>query len=242
MNALLLNIIWVYIMILSPKDDIISISYTKQKRYSVEEYIEKYVKSDNPAMLKSIRATYDKVRTDYVLVQQGLTSDFYDPDYIDSETGQREVIGDKDGKKYTSTQLDVKNHYFNDFSSNTFMARLHSRSTTHMIKDKIPRLEWTLGTDQRTILGYPCKNATIASYKGFDVEAWYTPEIPISNGPLEYGGLPGMILELNFASFKYTAKEIHMNAKNIHLPAPQIRIDDKDQPISWEDYINIYYR
>ena len=28
------------------------------------------------------------------------------------------------------------------------------------------------------------------------ITAWYTPQIPVSHGPAEYGGLPGLILEL----------------------------------------------
>lgn len=27
--------------------------------------------------------------------------------------------------------------------------------------------------------------------------AWFTPEIPVSSGPSMYGGLPGLILEIN---------------------------------------------
>ena len=30
-----------------------------------------------------------------------------------------------------------------------------------------------------------------------DVVAWYTPQIPVSNGPMHLGQLPGMILEVD---------------------------------------------
>ncbi len=33
--------------------------------------------------------------------------------------------------------------------------------------------------------------------KQIEVVAWYTPQIPVSNGPGEYWGLPGLILEIN---------------------------------------------
>ena len=29
------------------------------------------------------------------------------------------------------------------------------------------------------------------------MSAWFTPEIPVSTGPSMYGGLPGLILEIN---------------------------------------------
>ena len=34
--------------------------------------------------------------------------------------------------------------------------------------------------------------------KTIEVTAWYTPEIPINQGPADYWGLPGLILEVNF--------------------------------------------
>ena len=37
---------------------------------------------------------------------------------------------------------------------------------------------------------------TIDVPKTIDIVAWYTPQIPVSHGPAEFGGLPGLILEL----------------------------------------------
>ncbi len=45
------------------------------------------------------------------------------------------------------------------------------------------------------------------------VTAWYTPQIPINNGPGEYSGLPGLILELNFYRTRILCSKIVMNPK-----------------------------
>ena len=52
--------------------------------------------------------------------------------------------------------------------------------------------EWTLLPDTMTILSYPCRKAT-CHFKGRHYEAWYTPEIPKSEGPWKLCGLPGLI-------------------------------------------------
>ena len=43
------------------------------------------------------------------------------------------------------------------------------------------------------------------------VTAWYTPHIPISQGPLEYWGLPGLILEINVDKTTILCSKIVMN-------------------------------
>ncbi|WP_295201246.1 GLPGLI family protein [uncultured Chryseobacterium sp.] len=53
--------------------------------------------------------------------------------------------------------------------------------------------------DEKIIIGYPCKKATTTFNKRM-YTAWYTKEVPISEGPYRFKGLPGLILEIEDAS------------------------------------------
>ncbi len=57
-------------------------------------------------------------------------------------------------------------------------------------------LEWKLGNQTDSIAGFPCHNA-FTYFRGRHYEAWYTTEIPISKGPYKFGGLPGLIVQIN---------------------------------------------
>lgn len=43
---------------------------------------------------------------------------------------------------------------------------------------------------------------------------WYTPEIPVSQGPGEFWGLPGLILEANFGDTTILCSKVVLNPKN----------------------------
>jgi GLPGLI family protein len=54
------------------------------------------------------------------------------------------------------------------------------------------------------------------------VTAWYSPQIPISQGPLEYWGLPGLILEVNVGNTTMLCSKIVMNPdEKLKIEAPQ---------------------
>ena len=44
-----------------------------------------------------------------------------------------------------------------------------------------------------------------------EVTAWYTPQIPVSQGPGEFWGLPGLILEINDDKTTILCTKIVMN-------------------------------
>jgi GLPGLI family protein len=75
-------------------------------------------------------------------------------------------------------------------------------------------------------------NDEIEMPKQIQVTAWYTPQIPVSNGPAEYWGLPGLILEINSGRTTVLCTEIVMN------PSEKEAIDapSKGKEISREKY------
>jgi GLPGLI family protein len=54
---------------------------------------------------------------------------------------------------------------------------------------------WQLWKDTLNITGYLCQKAT-CNFRGREYTAWFAPDIPISNGPWKFGGLPGLILKV----------------------------------------------
>jgi len=64
------------------------------------------------------------------------------------------------------------------------------------------------------------------------IEAWYTPQIPVSHGPAEYWGLPGLILEVSAGNTTMLCSKIVMNPKDkIEIEAP-----DKGKEITKNAY------
>ena len=45
------------------------------------------------------------------------------------------------------------------------------------------------------------------------ITAWYTPEIPVSQGPENYWGLPGLILEANDGKTTILCSKVVLNPK-----------------------------
>ncbi len=64
-----------------------------------------------------------------------------------------------------------------------------------LIKGTLDEAEWKIADGQKQILDYMCLKAVYHDTSD-TYTAWFTPQITISNGPAEYSGLPGMILQL----------------------------------------------
>ena len=71
--------------------------------------------------------------------------------------------------------------------------------------------------------------------KEIEVTAWYTPQIPVNQGPDEYWGLPGLILEVNAGRTTILCSKIVINPQD----KQEIQSPKKGEEVSKQEYSNI---
>ena len=62
-------------------------------------------------------------------------------------------------------------------------------------EDELNAQNWQMLDSIKTILDYPCQKAE-CDFRGRHWTAWFTSDIPISDGPWKFSGLPGLIMEV----------------------------------------------
>jgi GLPGLI family protein len=68
--------------------------------------------------------------------------------------------------------------------------------------------------------------------KEITITAWYTPEIPVNQGPENYWGLPGLILEVNDGKTVILCSKVVLNSKD----KADIKAPTKGKVISQKDF------
>lgn len=76
---------------------------------------------------------------------------------------------------------------------------------------------WTVGDSTKTILGYECVMAEM-NYHGRHWTAWFTPDLPLQDGPWKLCGLPGLILAADADNGRYKFEATGIEAVNIPFP------------------------
>lgn len=97
------------------------------------------------------------------------------------------------------TQLYV----FKSFADNQFKVYDNTGLERAFYVEPIDVIDWEISDSTKNILGYECFLAE-ADYHGRHWTAWFTPEIPIQNGPWKLQGLPGLILEASEPTGQHT--------------------------------------
>lgn len=93
--------------------------------------------------------------------------------------------------------------------------------------EPIKSLKWKLLNGKKTILNLQCNEASI-DFHGRTYTAWYTSDIPISDGPYKFSGLPGLILE------------VYDNEENFHYKP--LAITKKKMTIIYDSSFNVIER
>jgi GLPGLI family protein len=122
-----------------------------------------------------------------------------------------------DISKFPKTQFHYKILKENSKDSITVYDKIYTDNFRYSENKK--NIHWEINSDTLTINGLKCQKAT-TSYSGRDYEAWFSNEIPISDGPYKFCGLPGLIVKISDFKrhyvFELTAKsEINQLYSNL---------------------------
>ncbi len=127
-----------------------------------------------------------------------------------------------------------ENEIVHQIAKNQKMERKEFMGRTFLIEDEgLENMTWKIGQGQKEILGYVCQEA-VHYGKRDTVFAWFTPQIPVATGPLGFGKLPGMILELETKSgvLQVTATDIDDTTPDAGL----MKISGKGKKVSREEF------
>lgn len=105
-----------------------------------------------------------------------------------------------------------------------------------LITGDLDKYPWKLTGEQKKILDFNCQQAVFSDDEK-KVEVWFTPEIPVSSGPGEYGQLPGMILEVSIDDGQRHVVADKVNFKS--LEKGMIVAPKKGKNVTAEEYEEI---
>jgi GLPGLI family protein len=181
----------------------------------------------------------NRLEKGYVLSFNKEESVFTEEDQLDAISGATDSWGKNfaPGKQYknvkTNTQLQQQEFYGKKF----------------LVKDVLQPIEWSLDSETKKIGNYSCFKATaliptneltwysfswdklrntsesdsteVREVKMTQIEAWYAPQIPVRHGPLDYWGLPGLILEVSADNTTMLCSKLVLNpGEIIEIEAP----------------------
>ena len=86
-------------------------------------------------------------------------------------------------------------------------------------------MEWELINEKKQIAGFSCQKSQTFAF-GRKFIAWFTTEIPISDGPYKFRGLPGLIIEVYDYQrhFVFSLIRHDKNDNEVVIKLPELRM------------------
>lgn len=161
--------------------------------------------------------------------------------------------GTLNGATITSNrkQRSIETEYYSFNNENKFFTA-EKLLQNYIVEEETPKIDWKIERDTMSFSGVKCQKAT-AAFKGRNWIAWFSPELPFTNGPWKLNGLPGLIIDayddkkevlFQFAGFetvnfkpadkKFTSDD--QKALDTDLMGNEIRIPAKAIKVSFAEF------
>ena len=140
----------------------------------------------------------------------------------DVQRRQEMAEGNTSGNISTTLKTITPHLYYKNHLDGIMLSQVNVDGKEYLVEGPLTERKWKIGKKKKNISGYECIEATYKSSNGTAVIAWYTPDIPISDGPSSYQGLPGLILyvDMNNGSLVYACTSIEPNNDLAAIEAP----------------------
>ena len=122
---------------------------------------------------------------------------------------------------------------YKDLNSKQMISQVNFSGNTYLIEENTIDIKWEISKEKEQIGDFLCQKATAFINNDF-VEAWFTTEIPIPNGPSVYSNLPGLIIQVKYGKRVMTATKIAYDIKTNDIIPPK-----DGEKVSRENYIAI---
>ncbi|PKP48764.1 MAG: hypothetical protein CVT94_07320 [Bacteroidetes bacterium HGW-Bacteroidetes-11] len=112
-------------------------------------------------------------------------------------------------------------------------------STVYQYNEEPINFNWSITKESKDIFGYSCQKAT-CTFRGRKWEAWFTREIPISEGPWKFSGLPGLILKISDQDKHFDMEVISFTVSNKPILKWEWEFENtsRKEVLSFEKYIH----
>lgn len=143
--------------------------------------------------------------------------------FSDDGGGTYRIFPDQEQfRTYTSLTMNVQ-YETNEYSS--------MNGTNFVFTHELNKIDWSISGDTVVIGGYTSYRAE-TDFGGRHYTAYFSPEIPVPFGPYLFGGLPGLIMEMQsddgLVAYAFEYLRPIDNGDNIHPPTLARYITDED--------------
>jgi GLPGLI family protein len=120
------------------------------------------------------------------------------------EGAAEDHMAESGGTMVVMRMNEPENKMYTDFAANKQIEQKEFMTRMFLIEKELGVSDWKITGNEKTILDYPCQEATRKVNDSTAVTVWFTPQIPIPTGPGEYLNLPGLVLGVDYDNGRRT--------------------------------------
>lgn len=193
-----------------------------EKSVNTHAIMRKELEKNNQSILVQLFDQYKKNQPQFKILKSNLS--------FSKDKTLFEPVDDSARPDMMSGRPEVQqnNIVYNDLSAGSSVNQKLVFGEPFLVKDNARKIIWKITDETRDIAGYSCRRANGIMMDSIYVVAFYTIAIPVSSGPEQFSGLPGMILGVALPHENVSWFATKVNIKDV----PPLKIPAKGKVVN----------